>query len=124
MVGGLAESAGNSTLAAFFDAVDSYLAGVEDQLLERAETFLATAAAELGFEGELLDISREQLTGSIENFFGQVAAAVDELQAQVAPPQPLPEEPAPPVDTVPASQLLQSKYDPVVDQLESLIADA
>jgi len=118
-VGVLAETSSGSTLTRFFDAVDGYLDGVEDQLIERAESFFEAAAAELGFDGATVDLARDQLTGSIESFFGRVEAAMDQLQGQMVPSTSIPATTLPTTDTA-----LNDLYNPAVAKLESLLATA
>jgi len=118
-VGALADQAGGGSLNAFFDAVDAYLDGIEDQLVERAETFFGTATDELGFSGELVSIAQDQLTGSIENFFTRVDAALDQLQSPSATDSSLSTVALPGT-----GKALAELYNPVVDQLKSLLANA
>ncbi len=90
--GAVAESGTNDMMATFFTAVDDYLAGAEEAMLEKAGMFFDQAAAELGFEGEMTQLARDQIVGSVQSFFDRVESAVSSLaskyQVQVEPEQP------------------------------------
>jgi hypothetical protein len=80
--GGVAENGSADMMATFFDAVDAYLQGSYEDIKSRTGAFLDQAAGELGFSGELVDTAREQLTASIDSFFGRVTDAVAALAQQ------------------------------------------
>jgi len=83
--GNLADSSTTEMMATFFDAVESYLAETEAAFTANTESFFQSAAAELGFNGELVDYTSEQLTGTIENFFNRVESAVAQLESLYVP---------------------------------------
>jgi len=83
--GNLAEKSTPDMMATFFDAVEDYLAQTEDKLTAEVESFFQTAAAELGFTGELVDTAASQLTGAIDNFFDRVTGAVQKLESKLVP---------------------------------------
>jgi hypothetical protein len=83
--GKLAAGGTTGMMNAFFDAVDSYLDGSEQKLLDNVTAFFDQAAADLGFEGAMVDAARTDLTDSITSFFDSVQAAVDQLGTWYAP---------------------------------------
>ena len=95
--GDLADSGTVEMMATFFDAVESYLAETEEAFTANTESFFRSAASELGFGAELVDYSSEQLTGTIENFFDRVEAAVAKLEALYVPAEATPAVSAPDV---------------------------
>lgn len=86
--GNVAEKGSTEMMAAFFDAVDSYLAEIEDKLVADAARFFEMAAEELGFSGEMVEAAKDQFIGTIESFFDRVNSAVDLLQSQFVPSLP------------------------------------
>ena len=83
--GKLAAGGTTGMMNAFFDAVDSYLGGSEQKLLDNVTAFFDQAAADLGFEGAMVDAARADLTDSITSFFDTVQAAVNQLGTWYAP---------------------------------------
>lgn len=95
--GAVAETGTNDMMATFFNAVDDYLAGAEQAMLEKAGMFFDQAASELGFEGEMTQFARDQIIGSVQSFFDRVESAVSSLAARytvTAPPDQPAVEPA------------------------------
>jgi hypothetical protein len=72
-------AAGGSTdlLASFFNAVEAYLAQSEERITGQVTQFFNRAAAELGFDGALVESARTDLLNSIESFFGRVESALN-----------------------------------------------
>ncbi|MBN1212414.1 MAG: hypothetical protein JXA92_07535 [candidate division Zixibacteria bacterium] len=83
--GSLAEKGTPEMMATFFDAVEDYLTRTEDKLTAEVESFFQSAAAELGFTGELVETAASQLTGAIESFFNRVTGAVQKLESKLVP---------------------------------------
>ena len=83
--GDLAASGSAEMMGAFFDAVGQYLNDTESKLIANATDAFDRAAAELGFEGSLVDAAKDQLVGSIESFFDRVDSAVTDLRGQYLP---------------------------------------
>ncbi len=63
--GNVAETGTSNIMGSFFDTVDSYLNQSEQQTLAKAEEFFETAVTELGFDGEIVDVARDNLMGTI-----------------------------------------------------------
>lgn len=80
-------AAGGTTemMNSFFDAVDAYLDGSEQKLLDNVTAFFDQTAAALGFEGETVDALRTSLTDSITSFFDAVDTAVSQLGQNYVP---------------------------------------
>lgn len=76
----VAQTAPGTMLAGFFEATEGYLDAAEQNLTAKAGEYFDMAAEELGFDGELVDMAREQLVGTVTRFFDRVDAAVDQLQ--------------------------------------------
>ena len=83
--GNVAEKGTPEMMAAFFDAVDGYLNQAEEKLLAKVAEFFDLAAEELGFSGEMVDVARDQLLGTVESFFDRVDTAVEMLESRFAP---------------------------------------
>ncbi len=79
--GRIASSGSNDMMSTFFDTVDQYLDGAEEKLLQTTISAFDAAAAELGFEGEMVTVARDQLISSIEGFFDRVDTAVSSMQS-------------------------------------------
>ncbi|MEA2030690.1 MAG: hypothetical protein U9N55_03730 [candidate division Zixibacteria bacterium] len=86
--GNVAQGGTNNMMSTFFDAVDTYLNNAEDKLLDKTISSFEQAAEELGFSGQMVDITREHLTDSIEGFFDRVDTALGKMQSQFAPSSP------------------------------------
>ncbi len=69
----------------FFEAVEGYLDGAEDQLIAKIESFFDSMASELGVGSGLLESSREILIDSVESFFDRVETAVSAVTARYMP---------------------------------------
>ncbi|MEE9554913.1 MAG: hypothetical protein V3W18_11500 [candidate division Zixibacteria bacterium] len=80
----------------FFETVEGYLDGAEDQLIDKIESFFDTMASELGMDSGILASSREALIGSVESFFDRVETAVSSVTARYIPNSDEPELPEPP----------------------------
>lgn len=98
--GAIAQAGTAEAMTAFFDAVDAYLDGSQDQVTNQTERFFDQAVAELGFDGAMVEAARAQLTDSIESFFGRVEEAMASLSAQYQAPAELPVEPTAPSKTI------------------------
>lgn len=98
--GAIARSGTAEAMTAFFDAVDAYLDGSESQIMAKTEQFFDQAAAELGFDGAMVEAAKAQLTASIESFFGRVEEAIAALSSQYRPGTELPVEPTAPAPTI------------------------
>lgn len=83
--GNVAQSGTTEMMASFFDAVDAYLAQAETDLSAKADQFFSMAAEELGLSGDLVNVAKDNLIGTIDSFFDRVNSAVDMLQQQYAP---------------------------------------
>ncbi|MFZ5980629.1 MAG: hypothetical protein ACOYVF_08335 [Candidatus Zixiibacteriota bacterium] len=83
--GSLADSGTTEMMTTFFDAVESYLAETEEAFTADVDSFFRSAAAELGFNSDLVDLSSEQLTATIESFFDRVSSTVAQLEARYVP---------------------------------------
>ncbi len=118
--GSVAEKGTPEMMSAFFDAVDGYLDQAEEQLLSNAGQFFDLAVSELGLSGELVDMARDHLTGSIESFFTNVDQAVDMLESRFVPTS-VP-EPAAAIASMSAPKI--DFYNPVVDEGPTQLAVA
>lgn len=78
------QSSGN-LINQFFEAVEGYLGGAEDQLIDKIENFFDSMASELGIGSGLLESSREALIDSVESFFDRVETAVSAVTARYVP---------------------------------------
>lgn len=96
-------AAGGSTdlMSTFFNAVDGYLADSEQGLLDKVTAFFNQAAEELGFSGDMVDMARDQLTGTIQTFFDRVGTALDGIETQFVPQAQVPETPDVPTTDLP-----------------------
>lgn len=83
--GRVADNGAAELMAGFFDAVDSYLANSESQIRAQTDQFFAMAADELGFDGALVSVARDQLLGSIDSFFSRVESALGTLRSFYSP---------------------------------------
>jgi hypothetical protein len=83
--GNTAEKATPEIIGAFFDAVDAYLEGAEEQIIEKVNQFFDMAAEELGLSDELVDVARDHLLETIESFFNQVDNALADLESRFVP---------------------------------------
>ena len=88
--GEVAAKGSTEMMATFFNAVDGYLDATEDKLVENVTAFFDAAAEELGFSGAQVDMAREHLTSTIENFFDKVDTALAGVQTKFQPPTPAP----------------------------------
>ena len=86
----------------FFDTVNGYLDGAEEQLIGKIESFFDSMASELGLANDFLDTARETMINGVESFFDRVQTAVGSvtdryITASEEPdlPEPLPEVFAP-----------------------------
>jgi len=86
--GDIAETGTPELMAAFFDGVDGFLNGAEEALTARATAMFNEAAAELGFEGEMVDFARDQFVGTIDRFFDRVESAITAIRSQFEVPEP------------------------------------
>ncbi len=80
--GELATTASDDLMVSFFDTVDSYLDDSEQAIYDKVTQFFDKAAAELGFSGILVDKARNQLTSTIEEFFGRVDTSLSQLESK------------------------------------------
>lgn len=78
--GNVAESGTTEMMATFFDGVDAYLNSAETTLIAKAEEFFDMAAEQLGFSEGLVDMAKDQMVGTIENFFNNVDDAINSLR--------------------------------------------
>ena len=127
--GQVAQNGSTDMMATFFDTVDSYLNQAEDRLVENAQAFLDAAAKELGFSDQTVSMAKDQLVGSIQNFFDRVDSAISQLQAKYAPETTTPDAPAAAPDAPAATQPTQAVaqdqlYKPAVAQDEQTVAVA
>ena len=83
--GNTAEKATPEIIGAFFDAVDAYLDGAEEQIIEKVNQFFDMAAEELGLSDDLVDFARDHLLGTIESFFDRVDNALADLESRFVP---------------------------------------
>lgn len=83
--GNLAEKGTTEMMATFFNTVDQYLNEAHDQLISVATESFDTAAAELGFSGEMVDAARDTFVGTIDSFFQRVDNAIAGLEARFLP---------------------------------------
>ena len=83
--GNVAAGGTNEMMNSFFDAVDAYLDGSEQKLLDNVTAFFDQTAAALGFEGATVDALRTDLTNSITSFFDAVDTAVSQLGQNYVP---------------------------------------
>ncbi len=119
--GQVAEKGSTDMMATFFDTVDSYLGQAEDRLTENAQAFLDAAAKELGFSDQTISMAKDQLVGSIQNFFDRVDSAISQLQTKYVPQTtPIPPQTSEPTQLVTPEQL----YKPAVAQDEQTVAVA
>lgn len=86
--GDIAEAGTPELMAAFFDGVDGFLNGAEEALIAKATAMFNEAAAELGFEGEMVDYARDQFVGTIDRFFDRVESAITAIRSQFEVPEP------------------------------------
>lgn len=112
--GNVAESGTTEMMAAFFDAVDSYLAQAESDLSAKAGQFFDMAAEELGLSGDLVGVAKNNLTNSIDSFFNRVNNAVDMLQSRYAPESIEPTVVEPPVTVVDPTVVNDEINSPVI----------
>jgi hypothetical protein len=79
----------------FFEAVQSYLDGAEDKLIEKIDAFFENLAAEMGVDTSFLDGARESLISSVDSFFDRVDQAVGSIEGRYieSPEEPEPIEP-------------------------------
>lgn len=85
----------------FFDTVESYLNGAEDQMIEKIDAFFDNMVSEMGLDSTFLDSARESMISSIEDFFGNVEQAVSSIESSYIPASTtIPEQVEPPVDPV------------------------
>jgi hypothetical protein len=83
--GTAAEKATPEIIGAFFDAVDAYLDGAEEQIIEKVNQFFDMAAEELGLSDDLVDFARDHLLGTIESFFDRVDNALADMESHFLP---------------------------------------
>lgn len=83
--GNVADKATTDMMVAFFDAVDAYLNGAEEQIVDKVNQFFDMAAEELGLSGALVDQARDHLLGTIESFFNRVDNALADLESRFVP---------------------------------------
>ncbi|HOP06393.1 MAG TPA: hypothetical protein PLF13_03785 [candidate division Zixibacteria bacterium] len=76
----VAESAPIDILSGFFEATEEYLDAAEQSLTTQATEYFDMAVEELGFDGELVDMAREQLVDSVTGFFDRVDTAIDQIE--------------------------------------------
>ncbi|RKX22479.1 MAG: hypothetical protein DRP45_11335 [Candidatus Zixiibacteriota bacterium] len=91
--GEVASKGSAEMMTAFFDAVDGYLDGAEQNLLDKVEKFFSLAVEELGFSETMAAAAQEHLTNAVETFFGRVDQALASVEATFAPPSPKQEQP-------------------------------
>jgi hypothetical protein len=79
--GEVAVSGTDQMMAAFFDAVEGYLAANKEQTAASVSAFFNEAATALGFSGtDMANYASANLTDTIDNFFERVSAAVADLR--------------------------------------------
>lgn len=83
--GNIVEKASTEMIGSFFDAVDAYLDGAEEQILEKVNQFFDMAAEQLGMSGALVDQAREQLVETVESFFDRVDTALESVESFFVP---------------------------------------
>jgi len=83
--GNTAEKATPEIIGAFFDAVDAYLDGAEEQIIEKVNQFFDMAAEELGLSGALVDFARDHLLETVESFFNRVDNALADMKSHFVP---------------------------------------
>jgi hypothetical protein len=83
--GTVAEKGTTEMISAFFDAVDAYLDGAEDQIVERVNRFFDMAQQQLGVNSDFIEQARDNLLETVENFFDRVDNALDTLQSFFIP---------------------------------------
>ncbi|MCP4684795.1 MAG: hypothetical protein GY867_05030 [bacterium] len=103
--GDIAVGGSTELMSTFFDAVDGYLDGAEQGLLDKVTTFFDQAAGELGFSGAQVEMAREHLTGTIESFFDRVETAIDGIETQFVPQTQIPEAPEAPEIEAPVAEV-------------------
>ncbi|MEW6411196.1 MAG: hypothetical protein AB1483_01845 [Candidatus Zixiibacteriota bacterium] len=118
--GNVAEKGTPEMMATFFDAVDAYLNQAEEQLLAKANEFFDFAVSELELSGELVDLAREHLTGSIASFFSRVDEAVGAIKSKFVPTSAA--EPVTKIEVGPAQEL--ELLDSIVDENPPQLATA
>ncbi len=83
--GNAAEKATPEIIGAFFDAVDAYLDGAEEQIIEKVNQFFDMVAEELGLSGELVEAARDHLLETVASFFSRVDSALADLESRFIP---------------------------------------
>ncbi|MFH1686272.1 MAG: hypothetical protein ABIE70_01965 [bacterium] len=117
-VDGLAQKASPDMMAGFFDTVQAYLDQAEEQMLSQATQAFELAAAELGFEGGAVAMTKDQLVGTIEGFFARVDQALEQVESAFVAPEP---QLAPTAPVVPQPDL-KELYDPSLELLKAHLA--
>jgi len=101
------QQASGDLLNQFFDTVQGYLDGAEEQLIDKVNNFFDAMAGEMGLDSSMFDIARDTMISSIEGFFGRIDSAVSNVTAKYMPQPEAPVEIPPPPDT-PAPELEQA----------------
>jgi hypothetical protein len=83
--GTLVDSAPEQSLSEFFDLVDKYLAGSEEEMLAAADKFLSDLASKMALPDGWVESARSMTKSSIESFFNSVKNTVAEAKALVTP---------------------------------------
>ena len=93
----------------FFETVQGYLDGAEEQLVGKIESFFDSMADQMGLDSSIFETARDTLVSSIESFFDRVDSAVGSATARYIPSSEQPELPAPQVIPDPAQPELQEE---------------
>lgn len=80
----LVDNSTESSLAVFFDAVESYLEGFESDLKANVDTFFDQIEQMSGFSPDVIDTARDSFTGAIDSFFDRVSQVMDSLSGNVS----------------------------------------
>ena len=103
-------------IGSFFDMVQGYLDGAEDQLMDKVNSFFENLASEMGVGSEFLDGAQETMVSNIADFFDRVDSAIELSRNRYLPPT---EEPAPELPEIPEEPVQEPVEEPIVENVQA-----